>query len=136
MAEKFGEIKKPEAENERKPRYTLEDFEKERNWDSGFGPNNPNAVKRAYSNHLRRLKEIKDYLIGEGLLKQEEPKITEEEKISEELDRLYPNAKSKSIVEYKGEKYQIHYFPLSKSRSGKTVHEWGHSWNLYHKKET
>ena len=34
---------------------------------------------------------------------------TKEEKITEELDKLYPNAKSKTIVEYNGEKYQIRY---------------------------
>jgi len=47
-----------------------------------------------------------------------------------ELDKLYPNAKSKTKIEYNGKKYILRYYPLEVSRSGKTVQEWGHSWEL------
>jgi hypothetical protein len=106
-----------------KPKYTLEDLEKERQWDSGFGPNNPGAERRKNIEHGRRLREIEEYLKAQGVLEK-----TKEEKVIEELDKLYPNAKSKTIVEYGGKRYQIKYSPVEKSRSGKTVKEWDHAW--------
>jgi len=54
--------------------------------------------------------------------------MTDQEKLNIELDKLYPNARSTTIVEHNGQKYQIRYFPLEKSRSRKTVKEWGHEW--------
>lgn len=113
----------------KKLKYTLEDLERERQWDSGFGPNNPGAERRKLLLHQQRLREIESYLKEEGLLE-----VTEEEKMTAELDKLYPNAKSKMIVGHKGRKYQIRYFPLERSRSGKTVHEWGHKWRLIEEK--
>lgn len=118
------ENKQPENQKE-KLKYTLEDLEREKQWDSGMGPNNPGAEKRKYAAHLRRLRTIENYLKARGILE-----LSEEEKNNAELDKLYPNAKSKTIVEYKGKKYQIKYFPLEKSSSGKTVYEWGHEWQL------
>ena len=52
----------------------------------------------------------------------------EEEKISRELDELYPHAKSRTAVEYKGKCYQIKYFPITRSDDGQKVKEWGHRW--------
>ena len=52
----------------------------------------------------------------------------EEKRISEELDGLYPKAKSRSVVEHGGRKYQIKYFPIAKSDDGQKVKEWGHRW--------
>lgn len=52
----------------------------------------------------------------------------EEEKITRELDELYSKAKSRTVVEYKGKKYQIKYFPLKKTADGEKVKEWGHRW--------
>jgi hypothetical protein len=52
----------------------------------------------------------------------------EEEKITRELDELYPRAKSQTTVQYQGNQYQIKYFPLSKSEDGQKVKEWGHRW--------
>lgn len=115
-----------------KPKYTLEDLERERQWDSGFGPNNPNAVLRENRQHAQRLKEIKESLIEQGILQKPEP--TEQQKTDAELDKLYPNAKSRKIVEYNGKRYQSRYFPRDISRSGKTIHEWGHTWRLVEEK--
>ena len=42
----------------------------------------------------------------------------------DELDLLYPNAKSQTIVTHNGKQYQIRYSPLVKSRSRKTVKEY------------
>ena len=33
-------------------------------------------------------------------------------------------------LEFEGKKYQRMFYPLQKSRSGKTVTEWGKSWSL------
>lgn len=52
----------------------------------------------------------------------------EEEKISQELDELYPRIKSGTIVDYKGGCYQMKYFPVAKSDDGVKVKEWGHRW--------
>lgn len=106
-----------------KPKYTLEDLEREKKWDSGFGPNNPRAVSRELHEHAMRLREIEDYLKQTGTIE-----YTKQEKIDAELDKLYPDARSKTVVEYNGGKYKIKYFPRDKSNSGKTVYEWGHTW--------
>jgi hypothetical protein len=50
------------------------------------------------------------------------------EKLERELNRIFPNAQSKEIVEHNGKKYRRRYWPLEKSRSGKTVKEWDKSW--------
>jgi primosomal protein N'' len=103
----------------------LEDLEREKRWDSGFGPNNPGAERRKLNDHYRRLREIEDYLKDTGVIEK-----TEKEKLNEQLDTLYPSARSKSIEEYNGKKYRCRYFPIETSKSGKTVHEWGHIWEL------
>ena len=54
----------------------------------------------------------------------------EEEKKEQELDELYPKARSKTVVEYRGEKYQIRYFPIEKTADGAKVKTWGHRWML------
>ncbi len=115
--------------------YTLEDLEKAKktyeywlkcmgDYDGG-NPNKYHAEVRASASMVR---EIEQALKAAGVLE-----MTEAEKINAELDGFYPNAQSRSIVEYKGKKYQIRYFPLSASRSGKTVHEWGHQWQCLDK---
>ncbi|MGI9303753.1 MAG: hypothetical protein ACR2RB_13785 [Gammaproteobacteria bacterium] len=48
--------------------------------------------------------------------------------IQEELDRLYPAAYARQIVEYEGQKYIKRFWPRDKSRSGKTVYDWGSRW--------
>lgn len=108
-----------------KPKYTLEDLEKERLWDSGFGPNNPGAERREWLNHQRRLREIEEYLKKQGVIE-----YTEEEKTTTELDKIHPKAKSKQVVEHNGKKYKLQFYPLETSGSGKTVREWGHRWKL------
>jgi len=60
----------------------------------------------------------------------DEREILPHEQHIAELDRLYPNARSRSIVEYGGKRYRIRYYPET-SRSGKTVHRWHHGWELY-----
>lgn len=54
----------------------------------------------------------------------------EEEMVTRKLDELYPKAKSRTLVEYEGKKYQLKYFPIEKTADGEKVKEWGHRWVL------
>ncbi len=45
-----------------------------------------------------------------------------------QLDKRYPKAESRQIVEFEGRRYQRRFTPVSKSLSGKTVKEWAKSW--------
>ena len=60
----------------------------------------------------------------------QKPATPEEEKISAALDILHPGARSRTVVEYEGRKYQLRYFPITKSAEGEKVKEWGHRWIL------
>ena len=112
--------------------YTLEDYEKAKAeltcwreaWNNYTG-NNPDKYQTDIRNAARRMREIERCLKNAGLLE-----WTEREKLEGELDRMFPNAQSKETVEYRGKKYLRRYWPLEKSRSGKTVNEWGKSWEL------
>lgn len=115
-----------------KGQYTLEDLEKARegleSWQERFAndsSNNPNKYQSQIKDAITRVRLIEGALKTSGLLEK-----TEQEKLTEELDELYPDAKSRKIVTYQGKRYQIRYFPLDQSRSGKTVREWGHDWRL------
>lgn len=122
----FGNIEEGSMEKH----YTLEDLEKARaelelwqeRW-ANSSSNNPNKFRSQREWAAGRVREIEQDLKERGLLDK-----TDWEKINAELDKIYPNAKSRTVVEYQGKKYQISYFPLETSRSGKTVHEWGHRW--------
>lgn len=110
--------------------YTLEDYENARTelarWNErgdNYMANNPNKYQADIRDAVRKVREIKQYLKDEGILER-----TESEKLEKELDRIFPNAQTKEVVEYNGKKYQRRYWPFEKSRSGKTVKEWSKSW--------
>lgn len=110
-------------------RYTLDDLEKARERLKSLNDayandssNNPNKYRSDIEIASSDVRLIRYELINAGLIE-----MTEKEKLQADLDKLYPNAKSKSVVEYKGKKYKICYWPI-KSRSGKTVQEWRHRW--------
>ncbi|MBI4135220.1 hypothetical protein HY477_00595 [Candidatus Uhrbacteria bacterium] len=124
-----------DAQTEEKPAYTLADLEEAQEdlkvWKRRLKTdtsNNPNKFKAGTRTARRRLEIIEAALKEAGVIE-----LTEEETRDRELDELYPNAKSRTIVTYKGKRYQIRYVPREKSRSGKTVHEWGHHWHLLEK---
>jgi hypothetical protein len=110
--------------------YTLEAYEKARaeltlwneRWDNYTG-NNPDKYQTDIRDAARKAREIKQYLEDVGLLER-----SYKEKLERELNRIFPNAQSKEIVEHNGKKYRRRYWPLEKSRSGKTVKEWDKSW--------
>jgi hypothetical protein len=116
-----------ETKDERQE-YTEKDLEKakqdlERANEIGMSGNNPNAGRARQQEARARLRTVKQALKQAGQIEK-----TDEGKLTAELDRIYPNAKSKTIVEHDGKKYQVRYFPLESSRTGKTVLEWGHQW--------
>ncbi len=110
--------------------YTSEDLEKanaelalwEKRWDNYSG-NNPNKYQSDIRLCRGRVRMISDYLKRSGELE-----MSLQEKLNAELDRAFPNAQSKEIVEYQGEKYQRRFYPLEKSRSRKSVTVWGKEW--------
>ena len=128
--EKHSFENQPESGTQKE--YTLEDLEKAREevrfWEDKFANsrgNNPNKFRSQIEDAGRKVRYITDALKASGIVEK-----TDTKKLTAELDKLYPNAKSRKVVTYEGKRYQIKYFPLDKSRSGKTVHEWGHGWRL------
>ncbi|MDM0025915.1 hypothetical protein [Variovorax saccharolyticus] len=87
--------------------------------------NNPDKFAAQRRDAAAKLRQIERSLKQQGLIEK-----TAQELLDEELDGLYPNAKSKTMVTHQGKKYQVRYFPIEQSRSRKTVKEWGHSWDV------
>ncbi|RZS84255.1 hypothetical protein [Pigmentiphaga kullae] len=112
--------------------YSLDDLDpavaEQRRWDDAFAndsSNNPNKFEAQRRAARRTVREVRADLIRSGLNEE-----TESEKLTRELDKIHPNAKSSEIVDLQGRKYQIRYYPIEKSRSYKTVTEWAHEWIL------
>lgn len=110
--------------------YTLDDYEKAkaeaRKWTDAFdrySGNNPDKYQSDIKIARAKLRAIEQDLKSRGLLV-----MNDKEKLEAELDKQFPEAKSKQIVEYKGKSYQRKYFPLEKSGSGKKVIDWGKTW--------
>lgn len=53
---------------------------------------------------------------------------TAKEVLEDEIDKEFPNARSKQIVEHKGRKYQLRFAPARMSRSRQTVKKWLRWW--------
>jgi hypothetical protein len=114
--------------------YTLADLEEAERWASetpGSG-NNPNKNRGRIKTARLMVGIIRAQLIKRGIIdipaRQKPQDEIESERIQAELDRLYPNAQSKRIVEYQGQNWIRRYVPLDVSRSGKTVHRWHGYW--------
>ncbi|CAK2039539.1 conserved hypothetical protein [Vibrio crassostreae] len=112
--------------------YTLEDLQAaqtelelwEGRWERYDG-NNPNKYQADIKNARSLVRNITESLKDIGLLER-----NEQENLDARLDKEFPNAQSKQIVEFEGKKYQRCFFPLRKSCSRKSVVEWGKSWDL------
>ena len=98
-------------------KYTLKDLEdaeaSAREGDSDRH-SNPGRTRRFYRQAAERISLIRQNLIEQGELPdpQKSPVVVERNRIQNELDRKYPNAKSKLIVEYEGAPYQRRYYKL------------------------
>lgn len=84
--------------------------------------NNPDKHRGAIKSARRMVEIITLDLKIRGLIPP-----TEQEKLEAELDRAFPKAKSKDVVELNGKRYQLRFMPAEKSRSRKTVMSW-HRW--------
>lgn len=110
--------------------YTIDDLNKaqeelndlNRRWENYSG-NNPDKYQSDIKIARSNVRSIMNYLKSTGVLE-----MTPHETLNTELNRAFPNARSKEIVEYNGQKYQRQFFPLEKSRSRKTVTVWGKDW--------
>lgn len=110
--------------------YTSQDLENartelqrlEKAWDNYRG-NNPNKFQSDIKAARRKVRHIEKCLTANGTIS-----LTEHEQLERELDQIFPNAESKQIVEHNGRRFQRRFYPLEKSRSGKTVTEWQRSW--------
>ncbi len=73
--------------------------------------------------HRRTVRLIESALKASGELP-----LTEKEQLEKDLDAAFPNAESKQTVEFRGRTYQLKFWPVEKSRSGKKVIDWGRGW--------
>lgn len=111
---------------------TLEELEEARRdlkeWSDRFdnySGNNPEKYQADIRAATITVRQLETALKSNGTLP-----LTEQERLAEELDAAFPRAKSKQIVDHKGRRYQRVFWPLGKSRSGKSVTEWGRGWQL------
>src|SRR5271169_659315 len=112
--------------------FTLEDLERAeqvwREWEKRFGDsnsNNPNKFRGQINAAASRVRMIEAELKRTGLLP-----LTAQEVLENALDKRFPRARSREIVEFDGKIYQRIFIPLQFSRSRKTVKEWRKTWKL------
>jgi hypothetical protein len=110
--------------------YSLTDLERARDelarWEERWAnssSNNPDKHMGRIRVARRRLREVEDALKASGQLP-----LSDKEQLEARLDLAFPNARSKEIVEFEGKKYQRIFYPVERSRSRKTVNEWGKEW--------
>lgn len=133
----MNEVSRENYPQEQKRELALIDLEKAkaelRLWEGRVGEtsNNPDKYSSQIQDAAHKVRHIEATLKKAGVIE-----MTPEEKLTDELDKLYPNTRSRTVVEYQGQEYKIVYFPLATSRSGKTVHEWGHEWRLFKEKKS
>lgn len=114
----------------RKPKYTLEDFEKAkvelRSWVDRFdrySGNNPNKYQSDIKAARRHVRVVEETLKATGLVQ-----LSDTDFIEKKFDVAFPNAAGKQLVEFKGRRFQRRFWPIEKSRSRKSVREWGKGW--------
>ncbi|CAE6770282.1 conserved hypothetical protein [Nitrospira defluvii] len=91
-----------------------------REWDDRFeryDGNNPDKYQSQIRSACRRVRNIEDELKRTGVIP-----LTEYEQLCAALDKAFPTARSKQIVEYQGKCYKKRYLPLDTSRPGKTLY--------------
>ena len=91
-------------------------------WENYSG-NNPNKYRADIKTAEAKVRAIEADLKASGLIQR-----TPHEELERQLDAMFPNATSKQVVEFHGKYYIRRVTPLRKSLSGKSVTEWGMSW--------
>ena len=89
---------------------------------SNYSGSNPNKYHSELNDTQRRVEIIEDALKAAGILP-----LSEQEILERELDRRFPDAASKTIVEHEGARYQRRFTPAEKSRRG-NVMRWRMHW--------
>lgn len=87
-----------------------------------YSGNNPNKFHSERKAAQAKVEAIEAHLKASG-----EIPFSEHEILERELDRRFPEAKSKEIVEHQGIQYQRRFSPADKSRAG-NVTRWHKSW--------
>lgn len=95
----------------------------EKRWEDYSG-NNPDKYRADIRSAQSKVRAIEAQLKASGVLVPKTP----EEQLHADLDALFPNAKSREIVEMDGKRYRRRFIPVQRSNSGKTVKEWGKTW--------
>ncbi|MCT2581149.1 MAG: hypothetical protein E5X23_08345 [Mesorhizobium sp.] len=110
--------------------FTIDDLERAKanleRWTQSFDDytgNNPDKYQSDIKSARVEVREIEAALKADGTIP-----LTEREKLENTLDRLFPNARSKEIVEHEGQRYERRFTPLERSRSRKTVTVWDRYW--------
>ena len=110
--------------------YTIDDLqaakaelERLQDRDSMDTSGNPEKYHTRLQAARRRVDEIEKALKSAGAI----PK-TEHEEMEGKLDKAFPAAKSREVVEFEGTRFQRRFRPLTKSRSRKTVTSWEGYW--------
>lgn len=91
-------------------------------WENYSG-NNPNKFRADIEASKAEVYRIEQALKEAGLLKR-----TAEDERDAALDAAFPNAASRQIVEWEGQRFQRRYTPVATSVSGNTVREWKGYW--------
>lgn len=91
-------------------------------WENYSG-NNPNKFRASITDAGAKVRSIEAELKAAGLIPR-----TPQEELEHRLDSVFPEARSNQVVEFEDKRYKRCYRPLGKSLSGKTVTEWGKSW--------
>jgi len=92
--------------------------------DDNYSGNNPNKFRTRLNEARGLVRRIEAALKQAG-----EIALTPQEALERDLDRLFPDARSREIVTHEGVRYQRRFTPLAKSLSQRTVTEWDRRWD-------
>jgi hypothetical protein len=94
-----------------------------RSQEDKYSGNNPNKYRASIADTSARLRAIETELKAAGVLRS-----TEQEELERQLDLQFRDARNKEVVEFNGRRFVRRFTPIGMSLSGKTVKEWGKSW--------
>jgi hypothetical protein len=110
--------------------YTLKDLETARqnlkhqcDRSNQYSGNNPNKYRSDIKSARSNVRIIEDALKTNG-----EIPLSEQELLEKDLDKAFPDASNKQIVQFQKKNFQRRFWPADKSNTGKTVTRWERSW--------
>lgn len=109
--------------------YSLADLEaakaERKAWEDrwvNYSGNNPDKYHSQRNAAQAKVEEVESYLKATGVIP-----LSDHEALEQALNRLFPNASSKDVVEFRGARYQCRFSPAEMSRSG-NVKRWRKHW--------